>query len=322
MPEKGVRQVKAAIGPAEKNSAPNSSANTQPSSAMTNEAQKADQITFHLYTNLLFYVVNDALATAASELGSGKVDKWAPREIQVLLSIPKSITNNQVLVYITPDSSRIPIESKYEYVKNFFTSSSDSGSSSGSVSFSTLSRDTSLHQQRDSMLTLTLSSAGRGSLGRTGVSLPPNSPPRDILRPLQTHSHSRTPSDVDSIAERLDISLPPGNHQNPTHPTHPIPPITRATTTTSTSTRIKPSPASTHPFPGLSFSPSTLYTHKLNIRYQTSSSASHPMRGITGVVAGGSGSNENTFLSLNTRITQNTRKVKQPDYWGAGIELS
>ncbi|KAJ3878052.1 phosphorylated protein that interacts with Vac8p, partial [Lentinula edodes] len=143
---------------------------------MSHDAQKADQITFHFYTKL-FYVLNDARATIPAEIASARTDKWfnletpdsdlwtkegrepyktisalrplPPLEIQVLLTVPDSLTNNQVLVYISPDSSRVPIQSTYRYVllerwvlelssRDIYSSSSDSESSSGSVSLSTL----------------------------------------------------------------------------------------------------------------------------------------------------------------------------------------
>ncbi|KAJ3901243.1 autophagy-related protein 13-domain-containing protein [Lentinula edodes] len=143
---------------------------------MSHDAQKADQITFHFYTKL-FYVLNDARATIPAEIASARTDKWfnletpdsdlwtkegrepyktisalrplPPLEIQVLLTVPDSLTNNQVLVYISPDSSRVPIQSTYRYVllerwvlelssRDIYSFSSDSESSSGSVSLSTL----------------------------------------------------------------------------------------------------------------------------------------------------------------------------------------
>ncbi|KAJ3805314.1 phosphorylated protein that interacts with Vac8p, partial [Lentinula lateritia] len=143
---------------------------------MSHDAQKADQITFHFYTKL-FYVLNDARATLPAEIASARTDKWfnletpdsdlwtkegrepyktisalrplPPLEIQVLLTVPDSLTNNQVLVYISPDSSRVPIQSTYRYVllerwvlelssSDIYSFSSDSESSSGSVSLSTL----------------------------------------------------------------------------------------------------------------------------------------------------------------------------------------
>ncbi|KIK58073.1 hypothetical protein GYMLUDRAFT_45621 [Collybiopsis luxurians FD-317 M1] len=101
------------------------------------------------------------------------------------------------------------------------------------------------NQQRDSML----SSAG-GSLG-TRSSLP-RSPPREIPRrtspPPRSHtqSHSRAPSDADSIAERFIIPSRTASTSNPTPPLrqtsigHPILPITRATTTSSPSSQPSP----------------------------------------------------------------------------------
>ncbi|KAF5378987.1 hypothetical protein D9757_009111 [Collybiopsis confluens] len=355
------------------------------------------KITFHFYTKL-FYVVNDARASATVE--TGKTDKWfnletpdsdswtkegrepyrsisdsrslPPLEIQVLLTIPDTLANNQVLVYTAPDSSRTPIDSMYKFVllerwvlnlnlNDSTTPSSplplsDSGSSSGGMTLPTLykhgiplfrslytllrilpswklskrfrnrrngtgglgmqvrvmgdpgsgvdnsavmdfgtplalpttthsfppiqhplgtfsltgtylsspnfrideresllssrfmSMDTGMkgmeftptlvkNQQRDSMI----GSSG-GSLG-TRSSLP-RSPPRDIpQRTSHTHSHSRNPSDADSIAERFILPSGSAGASNPTLPSrppssgHPILPITRATTTSSTSTQ-------------------------------------------------------------------------------------
>ncbi|KDR79468.1 hypothetical protein GALMADRAFT_243561 [Galerina marginata CBS 339.88] len=104
---------------------------------MSNDIHKADQIAFHFYTKL-FYTVNHARATEESN-STSRVDKWfnletpdsdlftrearepyrnislagapgpPPLEIQVLLSVPE-LTNNQVLVYMSPDSSRVRIE--------------------------------------------------------------------------------------------------------------------------------------------------------------------------------------------------------------------
>ncbi|KAE9399269.1 hypothetical protein BT96DRAFT_939518 [Gymnopus androsaceus JB14] len=104
---------------------------------------KADQIAFHFYTKL-FYVVNDARNTASVASSNGRVDKWfnletpdsdlwskearepyktisAPRlppplEIQVLLTIPDTMTSNQALVYIAPDSSRVRVEPTPKHV--------------------------------------------------------------------------------------------------------------------------------------------------------------------------------------------------------------
>ncbi|KAF9261641.1 hypothetical protein L218DRAFT_905029 [Marasmius fiardii PR-910] len=101
---------------------------------MSNDTQKADQIALHFYTKL-FYVVNDARNITEVNLNS-KTDKWfnletpdsdlftrearepyrslssspppPPLEIQVLLTIPE-LTNNQVLVYQAPDSSRVRV---------------------------------------------------------------------------------------------------------------------------------------------------------------------------------------------------------------------
>ncbi|KAG7095008.1 hypothetical protein E1B28_005802 [Marasmius oreades] len=102
---------------------------------MSNDTQKADQIALHFYTKL-FYVVNDARNINITETNlNSKIDKWfnletpdsdlftrdarepykslssaspPPLEIQVLLTIPE-LTNNQVLVYQAPDSSRVRV---------------------------------------------------------------------------------------------------------------------------------------------------------------------------------------------------------------------
>ncbi|KAF8873817.1 autophagy-related protein 13-domain-containing protein [Infundibulicybe gibba] len=108
---------------------------------MSNATQKADQIAFHFYTKL-FYVVNQARATTEPRV-QPKIDKWfnletpdsdlftkeirdkyksisvspppPPLEIQVLLSIPE-LNNNQVLVYLAPDSSRIRVDPTPRYI--------------------------------------------------------------------------------------------------------------------------------------------------------------------------------------------------------------
>ncbi|KAK0493578.1 autophagy-related protein 13-domain-containing protein [Armillaria luteobubalina] len=108
---------------------------------MSNDNQKADQIALHFYTKL-FYVVSDARTTAESRLQS-KVDKWfnlethdsdmfpkeirdkyksvsmypppPPLEIQVLLSVPE-LSSNQVLVYLSPDSSRVQLKPTPKYI--------------------------------------------------------------------------------------------------------------------------------------------------------------------------------------------------------------
>ncbi|KAG5644422.1 hypothetical protein DXG03_008517 [Asterophora parasitica] len=105
----------------------------------SSESQKADQIAFHFYTKL-FYVVNHARTTNPLP---AKLDKWfnletpdselfskeerepyksislalppPPLEIQVLLTIPE-LTHNQVLVHISPDSSRVRIHPTPRYV--------------------------------------------------------------------------------------------------------------------------------------------------------------------------------------------------------------
>ncbi|KAF8964482.1 autophagy-related protein 13 [Flammula alnicola] len=110
---------------------------------MSNDIHKADQIAFHFYTKL-FYAVNHARATEESK-SSSRVDKWfnletpdsdlftkearepyrsislaplpgpPPLEIQVLLSVPE-LTNNQVLVYMSPDSPRVRIEPTKRFI--------------------------------------------------------------------------------------------------------------------------------------------------------------------------------------------------------------
>ncbi|KAF5372350.1 hypothetical protein D9615_009265 [Tricholomella constricta] len=108
-------------------------------SMASSESQKADQIAFHFYTKL-FYVVNHARTTNPLP---AKLDKWfnletpdselftkeerepyksislalppPPLEIQVLLTIPE-LTHNQVLVHISPDSSRVRMHPTPRYV--------------------------------------------------------------------------------------------------------------------------------------------------------------------------------------------------------------
>ncbi|KAJ3828720.1 phosphorylated protein that interacts with Vac8p [Lentinula raphanica] len=110
---------------------------------MSHDAQKADQITFRFHTKL-FSLLNDARATASAETNTNKTEKWfnietpdpdlwtkegrelyktisalrtlPPLEIQVLLTVPDTLTNNQALVYISPDSSRVPIQTVYKYI--------------------------------------------------------------------------------------------------------------------------------------------------------------------------------------------------------------
>ncbi|TCD69595.1 hypothetical protein EIP91_007017 [Steccherinum ochraceum] len=101
---------------------------------MSNDTQKADQIAHRFYTKLAL-VVNHARATAEPS-PQAKVDKWfnletpeadlfkehtriyrsisttsAPPsfQLQVLLCIPE-LANGQVLAYISPDSSRVPMD--------------------------------------------------------------------------------------------------------------------------------------------------------------------------------------------------------------------
>ncbi|KAJ8594090.1 phosphorylated protein that interacts with Vac8p, partial [Rhizopogon salebrosus TDB-379] len=101
---------------------------------MSNDIQKADRIAHRFYTKLCLVVSN---ARATSELRSQqKVDKWfnletpdselfkdhlrmyravstsptpQPLELQVLLSVP-DLTNNQVLVHLAHDSSRLRVD--------------------------------------------------------------------------------------------------------------------------------------------------------------------------------------------------------------------
>ncbi|CAL1710854.1 unnamed protein product [Somion occarium] len=108
---------------------------------MSNDIQKADQIAHRFYTKLSL-VVSYARATAEPSAQS-KVDKWFNLEtpdadtfkkhttiyrsissspspppsfqLQVLLSIPE-LTNNQVLAYVAPDSSRSPIDPSPKYI--------------------------------------------------------------------------------------------------------------------------------------------------------------------------------------------------------------
>ncbi|KAG6908195.1 hypothetical protein DXG01_005784 [Tephrocybe rancida] len=104
----------------------------------SSDSQRADQIAFHLYTKL-FYVVNHARTTNPLP---AKLDKWfnletpdsdlftkderepyksisssppPPLEIQVLLTIPE-LTHNQVLVHLSPDSSRVRIHPTPRFV--------------------------------------------------------------------------------------------------------------------------------------------------------------------------------------------------------------
>ncbi|KAI9462580.1 autophagy-related protein 13 [Boletus coccyginus] len=101
---------------------------------MSNDIQKADQIAHRFYTKLCLVVSN--ARTTAEPRSQGKVDKWfnletpdsdifkdhlriyravscspslPPFELQVLLSVPE-LTNNQVLVYLAPDSSRVRMD--------------------------------------------------------------------------------------------------------------------------------------------------------------------------------------------------------------------
>ncbi|KAI0916135.1 hypothetical protein AcW1_010009 [Taiwanofungus camphoratus] len=107
---------------------------------MSNETQKADQIAHRFYTKLTL-VVHHARATVESP-SQVKVDKWFNLEtpdpdifrehtrlyrslssayakpafqLQVLLCVPE-LTNNQVLVYLAPDSSRLRIDPTPKYI--------------------------------------------------------------------------------------------------------------------------------------------------------------------------------------------------------------
>ncbi|KIJ16059.1 hypothetical protein PAXINDRAFT_168678 [Paxillus involutus ATCC 200175] len=107
---------------------------------MSNDIQKADQIAHRFYTKLCLVVSN--ARTTAEPRSQGKPDKWfnletpdfdlfkdhlrmyravsssptpPPFELQVLLSIPES-TTNQVLVYLAPDSSRVRIDPIPRYI--------------------------------------------------------------------------------------------------------------------------------------------------------------------------------------------------------------
>ncbi|KII85697.1 hypothetical protein PLICRDRAFT_45046 [Plicaturopsis crispa FD-325 SS-3] len=102
---------------------------------MSNDIQKADQIAYRFYTKLVL-VLNNARTTTETSLRSAKVDKWfnietpdadlfrehlriyrsvssspppPPLELQVLLTVPE-LSNNQALVYLAPDSSRLRVQ--------------------------------------------------------------------------------------------------------------------------------------------------------------------------------------------------------------------
>ncbi|KAH7890632.1 autophagy-related protein 13-domain-containing protein [Phlebopus sp. FC_14] len=107
---------------------------------MSNDIQKADQIAHRFYTKLCLVVGN--ARTTAEPRSQTKVDKWfnletpdsdmfkdhlrsyravsssptpPPFELQVLLSIPE-LTTNQVLVYLSPDSSRVRIDPTPQHI--------------------------------------------------------------------------------------------------------------------------------------------------------------------------------------------------------------
>ncbi|KAG6331042.1 hypothetical protein ID866_8048 [Astraeus odoratus] len=107
---------------------------------MSNDIQKADQIAYRFYSKLCL-VVNSARSTAEPR-SQTRVDKWfnletpdpdlfkdplriyrtissppppPPFELQVLLAVPE-ISNNQVLVYIAPDSSRTRIDPTPQHI--------------------------------------------------------------------------------------------------------------------------------------------------------------------------------------------------------------
>ncbi|KAG6896830.1 hypothetical protein C0992_005785 [Termitomyces sp. T32_za158] len=104
----------------------------------SSDAQRADQIAFHFYTKL-FYVVSHARTTNPSP---GKLNRWfnldtpdsdlftkedrepyksvltvapPPLEVQVLLTVPE-LANNQVLVHVPPESSRVRIHPTPRFV--------------------------------------------------------------------------------------------------------------------------------------------------------------------------------------------------------------
>ncbi|KAG6860393.1 hypothetical protein C0995_011672 [Termitomyces sp. Mi166 len=118
-----------------------SSSGISPASSATmssSDSQRADQIVFHFYTKL-FSVVSQSRTTNSLP---GKLDKWfnletpdsdlftkedrepyksissvppPPLEIQVLLTVPE-LANNQVLVHLPPDSSRVRIHPTPRFV--------------------------------------------------------------------------------------------------------------------------------------------------------------------------------------------------------------
>ncbi|KAG6371055.1 autophagy-related protein 13-domain-containing protein [Boletus reticuloceps] len=107
---------------------------------MSNDIQKADQIAHRFYTKLCLVVSN--ARTTVEPRSQGKADKWfnletpdsdifkdhlriyravsyspspPPFELQVLLSVPE-LTNNQVLVYLAPDSSRVRMDPTPQHI--------------------------------------------------------------------------------------------------------------------------------------------------------------------------------------------------------------
>ncbi|TFK63744.1 hypothetical protein BDN72DRAFT_775551 [Pluteus cervinus] len=108
---------------------------------MSHDAGKADQIALHFYTKL-FNIIYDARATAELPERS-KTDKWfnldipdpdlfprdvrdkyktlspsslpPPFELQVLLCVPELVTN-QVLVQLTPNSSRTRVDPSLRFI--------------------------------------------------------------------------------------------------------------------------------------------------------------------------------------------------------------
>ncbi|KAF9787845.1 autophagy-related protein 13-domain-containing protein [Thelephora terrestris] len=107
---------------------------------MSNDTQRADQIVYHFYTKLVLAVSNARLSQETN--GQAKIDKWfnleipesslfkdnirlyrsvstaqstPPFELQVLLSVP-DLSNNQVLVYVPPGSSRVRVDPPPKFI--------------------------------------------------------------------------------------------------------------------------------------------------------------------------------------------------------------
>lgn len=107
---------------------------------MSNDTQRADQIVYHFYTKLVLAVSNARLPQEPS--AQPKIDKWfnleipesnlfkdnirlyrsvstaqltPPFELQVLLSVPE-LSNNQVLVHVAPDSSRVRVDPPPKFI--------------------------------------------------------------------------------------------------------------------------------------------------------------------------------------------------------------